>query len=77
MFGQASGLLCSPDRPAASAAFVRSRLSAWRHTDTGAVLPGYWTTRVNDVATAKSARPALPYATVELAPNCYGQAIPD
>jgi hypothetical protein len=55
VFNQAPEVLLCPERIAAPKAFIASRLRAWRTSD-GAILPGYWTTRVTDAAAAKTAR---------------------
>jgi hypothetical protein len=55
LFGQTPGVLISPERIAAPTAFIASRLAAWR-TPEGIILPGYWTSRVADVAAAHAAR---------------------
>jgi len=55
LFGQPTGVLISPERIAAPKAFIASRLAAWRTPD-GTILPGYWTSRVADVAAAHAAR---------------------
>jgi hypothetical protein len=55
LFGQAPGVLICPERIAAPKAFIASRLAAWRTPD-GAILPGHWTSRLTDAATAKAAR---------------------
>jgi hypothetical protein len=55
LFGQATGVLISPERITAPAAFIRSRLAAWR-TPTGVILPGYWSSLLADAAATKAAR---------------------
>lgn len=55
LFGQATGVLICPERIAAPKAFIASRLKAWRTPD-GAILPGHWTSRVTDAATAQASR---------------------
>jgi hypothetical protein len=55
LFGQAPGVLISPERIAAPRAFIASRLAAWRTPD-GAILPGHWTARVTEAAAARTAR---------------------
>jgi hypothetical protein len=55
LFGQTPGVLICPERIAAPQAFIASRLAAWR-TPTGTIVPGYWTSRIADVAAAHAAR---------------------
>jgi hypothetical protein len=55
LFGQATGVLISPERIAAPAAFIRSRLAAWR-TPTGAILPGHYSAQFTDAAATQAAR---------------------
>jgi hypothetical protein len=55
VFGQTAGVLICPENIAAPTVFIRSRLSAWRAPD-GAILPGHWTSRITETATAKAAR---------------------
>jgi len=55
LFGQSLGVLICPERIAAPRAFIASRLAAWRTPD-GAILPGSWTSRMADVAAARSAQ---------------------
>lgn len=55
LFGQAPGVLISPEHIAAPTAFIASRLAAWRTPD-GVIMPGHWTSRVADVAAARAAR---------------------
>lgn len=55
LFGQATGVLISPERIAAPRAFIASRLAAWC-TPAGAILPGHWTALLTDAAATKTAR---------------------
>jgi hypothetical protein len=55
LFNQATGVLISPERIAAPQAFIASRLAAWRSADS-VILPGHWTSLLNDVTNAKAAR---------------------
>jgi hypothetical protein len=55
VFHQNTGVLTSPQRIAAPKAFIASRLAAWRTPD-GVILPGHWTTRVTEAASAQAAR---------------------
>jgi hypothetical protein len=55
VFSQPSGVLLSPERVAAPAQFIRSRLRAWRTPD-GRIMVGHWGARVTDAAAAKHAR---------------------
>jgi len=55
VFDQPPGTLISPDRVVSPNQFIRSRLRAWRTGD-DAILPGYWSARVADVAAARAAR---------------------
>jgi hypothetical protein len=55
VFGQPTGVLLSPTYVASPAQFIRSRLRAWL-TAEGKVLPGYWTSRVADAGSTRTAR---------------------
>jgi hypothetical protein len=55
LFGQTTGVLISPERIAAPAAFIRSRLAAWR-TPAGAILPGHYSALLADAAATTAAR---------------------
>jgi hypothetical protein len=55
LFGQATGVLISPERIAAPQAFIRSRLAAWC-TPTDVILPGHWSSLLADAAATKAAR---------------------
>jgi hypothetical protein len=55
LFGQATGVLISPERIAAPRAFIASRLAAWRSAE-GVILPGHWTSLLTDAAATKTAR---------------------
>jgi hypothetical protein len=55
LFGQATGVLISPERIAAPRLFITSRLAAWR-TPEGMILPGHVSSRVSDAAATKAAR---------------------
>ena len=55
VFNQATGVLISPERIAAPRVFIASRLAAWR-TPEGVILPGHFSSRINDAAAAKAAR---------------------
>jgi hypothetical protein len=55
VFSQPSEVLLSPERVASPRQFIRSRLRAWL-TDDGAVLPGYWSSRVTHADAARAAR---------------------
>jgi hypothetical protein len=48
-------VLISPDRITAPKAFIASRLAAWRRAK-GVILPGHWTSLLNDVTDSKTAR---------------------
>jgi hypothetical protein len=54
LFGQATGVLISPERISAPQAFIRSRLAAWRSAE-GVILPGHWTALLTDAAATKTA----------------------
>jgi len=58
VFDQTAGVLVYPGRIVSPALFLRSRLRAWRRDGVadGAILPGHWTSRVNDVAAVRAAR---------------------
>lgn len=49
MFGPVSGMLVAPDHIVSPTQFIRSRLAAWKTPD-GAILPGWWTSRVGTAA---------------------------
>jgi hypothetical protein len=55
LFHQTAGVLICPDRIAAPAAFIRSRLAAWRSAE-GVILPGHWSSLLTDAAATKTAR---------------------
>jgi hypothetical protein len=55
LFGQATGVLICPERIAAPAAFIRSRLAAWRSA-AGVILPGHWSSLLTDATATKTAR---------------------
>jgi hypothetical protein len=55
LFGQATGVLISPERIAAPAAFIRSRLAAWR-SPAGGILPGHYSSLLADAAATQAAR---------------------
>jgi hypothetical protein len=55
LFGQATGVLISPERITAPQAFIRSRLAAWR-TPAGAILPGHWSSLLAGAAATQAAR---------------------
>ncbi|MGH3670660.1 MAG: hypothetical protein ACRDSH_08480 [Pseudonocardiaceae bacterium] len=52
LFSQAAGVLISPERIAAPAVFIRSRLAAWC-TPNGAILPGHFSARVTATQAAR------------------------
>jgi hypothetical protein len=55
VFSQPVRVLLSPTHVQSPAQFIRSRLTAWRTPD-GAVVAGYWATKVADADTAHTAR---------------------
>jgi hypothetical protein len=55
LFGQATGVLISPERIAAPQAFIASRLAAWRSAE-GVILPGHWSSLLTAAAATKTAR---------------------
>jgi hypothetical protein len=55
LFGQATAVLISPERIAAPAAFIRSRLAAWRNP-AGVILPGHYSALLADAAATQAAR---------------------
>jgi hypothetical protein len=55
LFGQATGVLISPDRIAAPKVFIQSRLAAWCNAE-GVILPGYWTSHLTDTLATKATR---------------------
>ena len=55
LFGQTTGVLISPERIAAPAAFIRSRLVAWRSA-AGVILPGHYSALLTDAAATQAAR---------------------
>ncbi len=60
VFDQPTGVpvLVCPGRIVSPTLFLRSRLRAWRRDGVadGAILPGHWTSRANDVAAVRAAR---------------------
>jgi hypothetical protein len=55
LFGQTAGILICPERIAAPAAFIRSRLAAWRSAE-GVILPGHFSSLLTDAAATKTAQ---------------------
>jgi hypothetical protein len=55
LFHQTAGVLICPKRIAAPAAFIRSRLAAWRSAE-GVILPGHWSSLLTDAVATKTAR---------------------
>jgi hypothetical protein len=54
VFSQPTQVLLSPHHVVSPAQFIRSRLAAWRTPD-GAIVAGYWATKVADAAETKTA----------------------
>jgi hypothetical protein len=55
LFGQTAGILICPERITAPAAFIASRLAAWRSAE-GVILPGHFSSLLTNAAATKTAR---------------------